>query len=425
MTLQTLSKASGVSDLLDMSTYDAAENAAVDRLSNRIVQAFYPDVFATVGYPVRVKRADQLWRYIDVMHETQADHLIDEVLEGMTADEFELYKRITQIVDHHATTHFGMRAHATAALLRAIHALRLIKIATGEARPAVLEVGPGCGYLAMLLVLEGYPYIGTDVAQAFYLYQSHMLSHVATFLHELAVGDADILTVEQPKPGTAIHIPWWKWFTLTPEKIKLAAGIMTSNHVLCEMHPSSAAYMAVVGHRMLSNPPGAGKFVFDNWGSPLLRSPSSVVAKFAEHGLRLCHDEHAMSAMVLQEELDLWLGTTTKLHQKSPNAHPVQPRKSRRSILRRGVGRALDVAPPLKRLAIAAYQAAMTPPTAPVVQARGTVHPLSRQLTAGRSAVIAQATIHKAELRAFLTSYFGGAAPQSPDDVFFALAHLP
>jgi hypothetical protein len=409
-----------MSELLDVCTYDAAENAAVDRFSNRIVQAFCPEHFATVGYPMRVKRADQLWRFVDVMHETQLDHLIDDVLQGMTADEFELYKRVTEIIDHHATDHFGLRAHASAALLRAIHALRLIKIVTGDRRPTVLEIGPGCGYLAMLLVIEGYPYIGTDVAQAFYLYQSHMLSHVATCLRELVTEDVDILAVEQPEPGTAIHIPWWKWVTLTPDKIKLAAGIMTSNHVICEMHPSSAAYMAAVGHRMLSNPPGAGKFVFDNWGAPLLHSPRRVAAKFAEHGLLLCHDEHAMSAMVLREDLDSCASDGSPNHSKLLGVRSIRPRQNAWSLIRSGIRRALDVTPPVKRLAVRAYEIAIVPPT-PLYA----VHPLSKQLREGRAAIIAQATIHRAELRAFLLSYFKGPAPQLPDDVFFALAHLP
>jgi hypothetical protein len=414
-----------MSKLLDISTYDAAENAAVDRYSNRIVQAFYPEHFATVGYPMRVRRADQLWRFIDVMHESQFDHLIDDVLRGLTSDEFELYKRVTKIIDIHATEHFGLRAHASAALLRAIHALRLIKISTGDGRPAVLEVGPGCGYLGMLLVMEGYPYIATDVAQAFYLYQSHMLSHVTARLRELAVEEADILTAEQPEPGTAIHIPWWKWVTLTPERIKLAAGIMTSNHVICEMHPSSVAYMAVVGRQMLSNPPGGGKFVFDNWGSTVSRSPRSVAAKFAEHGLLLCHNEHSMSAMVLGDDIDSRLGNDRPTHSTSPKLRSIQPRRTGWLLIRRGIGRTLDVAAPAKRLAIRAYDIAMATSAPSIVVGPHGVHPLSKQLTEGRTAVIAQATIHKAELRAFLTSYYGGAIPQLPDDVFFELAHLP
>ena len=380
-------------------------------------------MFQTLGYPMRVKRAEQLWRYIDVMHETRTHHNIEVLLQGMTPEEFELYKRVTKIVDEHAQKNFNMRAHPTAALLRAMHALRLIKIVTGDARPTVLEVGPGCGYLAMLLVMEGYPYIGTEVVQAFYLYQSHMLSHVATSLQELAAEGGDILTVEQPKPGTAIYIPWWKWVTLTPERINLSAGIMTSNHVMCEMHPSSMAYMAVVGHRMLSRYSGGGKFVFENWGYDLLHSPRMVAEKFAEHGLRVCHDEYAMSAMVLSEEIDRWLGR--------PQAQPEAPGATKSSAgpkgwraVRRRVSTALDAVPPLKRLAVVGYthllRLRMQGPAAVVKGPQG-AYPLSKQLTDGRAKVIARATIHESDIQAFLTSYFAGTVPVLPDEAFFAL----
>jgi hypothetical protein len=81
---------------------------------------------------------------------------------------------------------------SSAALLRAIYALRLIKIVTGSGRPTVLAAG--CGH-----------------------------------------------------PGT----PWWKWFMLTPEGVKLSAGILTANHVLCEMHQRIMADLALIGRRML------------------------------------------------------------------------------------------------------------------------------------------------------------------------------
>jgi hypothetical protein len=418
MNITVANRIRSANKLLDVSRYDAAEAAAIDRYSNRIIQAFYPELFATVNYPVRVTHLDQLWRYIDVMHETQADHLIDDVLQGMTADEFELYKRVTKIVDRHATEHFGMRAHATAALLRAIHALRLIKIATGDARPTVLEVGPGCGYLAMLLVMEGYPYIGTDVTQAFYLYQSHLLAHVAGTLRELVTEDADILTVDQPTGGTAVHIPWWKWVTLAPEKIRLKAGIMTSNHVLCEMHPSSAAYTALVARQVLSSPPGNGKFIFDNWGSVLLHDARSVAAKFAEHGLQLCHDEHSMSAMVLQGDAAHWTGAMPALPQKSPDAAGRRRSPGWRSIIRRPIGKALDLIPPLKQLAIMACERSAT--LSPLVV--NGVHPLSTKLMEGREAIFARATIRKTNVHEFLASYFGGdVPPQSADDIFLSL----
>ena len=109
--------------MLDVDTYDKAENVAAERYPNRILQAFYPEMFATLGYPARVKRNDQLWRYIDVMHETRTHFNLEYLLHGMTPEEFELFKKVTKIVDSHTTGQFGMRAHPTAALLRAIHVL--------------------------------------------------------------------------------------------------------------------------------------------------------------------------------------------------------------------------------------------------------------------------------------------------------------
>jgi hypothetical protein len=416
--------------VLDVETYDVAERAAAEKFPNRILQAFYPEMFATLGYPARVERVDQLWRYIDVMHETRTQFNMERVLHGLTVEEFELYKRVTEIVDAYATRQFAMRAHPTAALLRALHVLRLIKIVTADARPTVLEIGPGCGYLAMLLVMEGYPYVGTDVVQAFYLYQSHMLSLVAKNLRELAIEDGDILSIAQPQPGTAIHIPWWKWVTYTPGKIGLSAGVMTSNHVLCEMHPHSMGYLAVAGQRILSNHPGGGKFVFDNWGFNLLHGHDTVARKFAEYGLHVCHDSETISAMVLTEHAGRWLGkvgplatrqTTAVLMQnvQSPEVHPLQRR----------IGAALRRLPPLHRAAVSArslfrqLQAPPLPAYSPL-PATSTVdiprdpHPLSRQLVSGQSAVIAQATIFLPELQAFLINHFDGHPPQLLDDTF-------
>jgi hypothetical protein len=418
--------------VLDVETYEAAESAASEAYPNRILQAFYPEMFATVGYPGRVGSVRQLWRYIDVMHETRTEFNAEHLLRGLTAEEFELFKSVTRLVDEHASRQFGIRAHPTAALLRAIHVLRLIKIVTGEARPTVLEVGPGCGYLAMLLIMEGFPYVGTDVVQAFYLYQHQMLSLVTKDLRDLVVENQNILSVDQPEPGTAIHIPWWKWVTLTPERIALSAGIMTSNHVLCEMHPSSMAYLAVVGRKILSNHPGGGTVVFDNWGYDLLHSHETVAKKFADNGLHVCHDEDTMTAMVLTENAGRWLG---KVGPAAPPPTPVPaPVAALKHRLRGRASAVLGYVPPLKRLAIRVRDfwqrrspptlfapPVLTPDVSTPVDCKG-AHPLSMKLTSGRSAVMAKATIHLPELRAFLVSHFDDKpAPQLLDETFLDL----
>lgn len=421
--------------LLDVDSYNKAESAAADRYSIRVNQAFFPEMFASVGYPARVERADQLWRYIDVMHETRTFYNMEYLLFGLTAREFELFKEVTRIVDEHATKNYRRRAHATAALLRALHVLRLIKIATGDKRPAVLEVGPGCGYLAMLLVMEGYPYIGTDVAQAFYLYQSHMLSYVAKDLHEMVVEDGDILTLETPRPGTAIHIPWWKWVTLDPEKIKMSAGILTCNHCLCEMHPSSMAYLAAVSSRVLANDPEGGRFVFDSWGYDLLHGEETVLAKFADYGFRLCHNETAVSAMALAAHTKDWpvYGSTPGLSVINISLVPPVQRSelvgaiNRAPRVKKALLAIINRIPGLKQRLIRMIYPTAVSAGVSSAQAGSRIpefkaaNPLSQRLTEGRKAIAAEATVKLPEVEAFLTSYFGGIVPQHPDERFFEI----
>jgi hypothetical protein len=426
--------------LLDVESYNSAEAAAADRFPIRVNQAFFPEMFASVGYPARVERLDQLWRYIDVMHETRTTYNLDHLLHGLTAREFELFKEVTGIVDKHATENYGRRAHATSALLRALHVLRLIKIVTGDERPAVLEVGPGCGYLGMLLVMEGYPYIGTDVAQAFYLYQSHMLSHVAKDLKELAIDDGDILSLKTPMPGTAIHIPWWKWVTLTPENIRLSAGIMTCNHCLCEMHPSSMGYLAAVSSRILANHLDGGKFIFDSWGYDLLHGEQTILAKFSEFGFRLCHNETAVSAMALADKIKGWpvYGGTTPINVMNIPILPV--------VHTSDVVSTINQWPALKQFLVAIANrvpglrqrlikllypqreapmsgvvspSASTIPTSSRVPDYSAANLLSRQLTDGRQAVAKDANIQMHAVEAFLKSHFNGRVPPHPDETFF------
>src|SRR5439155_1356215 len=57
--------------MLTVKEYEARENEAVAALPNRIVEMVNPVVFASEGYPTRVRNDSELWKYLDVMHETR------------------------------------------------------------------------------------------------------------------------------------------------------------------------------------------------------------------------------------------------------------------------------------------------------------------------------------------------------------------
>jgi hypothetical protein len=398
--------------LLDAKIYDAAEAAGARQCPNAILQAFQPDEFGRVGYPMRVTSNGELWRYVDVMHEKRKHHTIRFLLRGLTSSEFELFKTVTRIVDEYAQRQFGIRAQATAALLQAMHASRILRIVAGNERPTILEVGPGCGYLGMLLVLQGFPYVATEITQAFYLYQSHMLAQVATVLRELAVDSGDILTLEQPKAGEVVHVPWWKWVTANTDDVTLSVGILTVNHALCEMHPNSVAYLAAIGRKLLSNYAAGGALVFEGWGSDLFHSQNDVLRTLMATGFVLRHNEEDfVTAMELAAASRGEASSRAKslnkkdllrlILQRFPNTEKrVRHFSNRIPRIKQNLGKLLEGT----SSRVGYYRGGSA---------------LSRHLREGRKLMDKEIVVHEPELDRFLNSYFGGSIPISGDEAFY------
>ena len=96
----------------------------------------------------------------------------------------------------------------------------------------ILEIGPGSGYLGLLLANDGHQYFAMDAAQAFYLYQKKLWS-------DIYGADYFDYSESSSRPETAkvTHIPWWQFANLSipiPD-----VDVVTINHALAEMHPQA------------------------------------------------------------------------------------------------------------------------------------------------------------------------------------------
>ena len=96
----------------------------------------------------------------------------------------------------------------------------------------ILEIGPGSGYLGLLLANDEHQYFAMDAAQAFYLYQKKLWS-------DLYGSDYFDYSESSSRPDSAkvTHIPWWQFANLSipiPD-----VDLVTINHALCEMHPQA------------------------------------------------------------------------------------------------------------------------------------------------------------------------------------------
>jgi hypothetical protein len=96
----------------------------------------------------------------------------------------------------------------------------------------IFEIGPGSGYLGLLLANDGHQYFAMDAAQAFYLYQKKLWS-------DIFGSDYFDYSESTSRPDTAkvTHIPWWQFANLSipiPD-----VDVVTINHALTEMHPQA------------------------------------------------------------------------------------------------------------------------------------------------------------------------------------------
>lgn len=144
--------------------YDLAERRALASLPNRAIQAFGAVTFASVGYPFRVHDKSELWRYIDVMHEGRFERNLAS-LKVVSNEELQLASWLARRTHDYSVTHFSRPFTGRHCLTRSLFQLRGIQRIRAE-RPGnkVLELGPGSGYLSLLMAKTGYAVDKLEVA---------------------------------------------------------------------------------------------------------------------------------------------------------------------------------------------------------------------------------------------------------------------
>jgi hypothetical protein len=276
--------------VLSPETYDSAESEAMRHLPNRLIEAVKPVAFAEVGYPITVNKTSSLRRYAEVVHETRMPQITSFLNGGLRSDEAEAFRSIVEAVAAMSETSFGRRRVPIASLLDAIHIKRHIDFLYPDRRPPVLEIGAGSGYVGSLFMQAGHQYVCTDIAQAFYLYQSHLFRRIGGERFSERV-----LEIGGPEDAF-VHLPWWQFYRIdgVPD---LSAEIVTANHCLCEMHPHAAAYVMHLTANLLDRSP-TGTLVYFSMGSQILRRATDVLKTMYHYGLRLAHRDEMTTVLI-------------------------------------------------------------------------------------------------------------------------------
>ena len=212
--------------------YNQAERAGRATVSNRAIESFSLEVFNTLGYPCRIDDESELWRYHDVMQEGRFKENL-RLIGSYSDHEFDLVTRTAKQILGFSERHLPIRNSGKHALTRSLYQYQLLmKHRPHDGPLRILEIGPGSGYLGMLLANDGHQYFAMDAAQAFYLYQKKLWS-------DIYGADYFDYSESSSRPETAkiTHITWWQFANLSipiPD-----VDVVTINHALAEMHPQA------------------------------------------------------------------------------------------------------------------------------------------------------------------------------------------
>lgn len=257
--------------------YSLAENRAKSKTSYFIKQIFVPITFISGGVTHHVSTEDEYCTLIDMwLHEPE--DITNNLLSGLTEEEFSLLKKIATKV-WLITKNMNYQAAPKTGLLRQIYQRRLINNFFPNAN-SILEVGPGSGYLSLLLGMDKKNVFSMDITQCFYLWQNYLYESF-NLLNEFVT-----LEKIETKKEKINHLPWWKF--IEHEKIFKKLDVITVNHALCEMGNHAVRHLLTVAHKS-----GYPKFFMESYGSfKYSHKRSDIEPLFREFGYKKTYDKN-------------------------------------------------------------------------------------------------------------------------------------
>lgn len=214
--------------------YDLLESKACNSKANLIIAAFTPITFQNNGFRTDIESKDDLFKFIDTMHNGRFSQNLFLLGGGLTTPEFELFKQCVNI-SIEFTKSLGKELIPINSLTRAFISYRAIKslYASLNEPIRVLEIGPGSGYLGLLCGLSGFSYSSVDVTKNLTTYQNS-LWNFANIKVKFAGDEGNYSRYD------FLQIPWWEWSNLKttlPER-----EVVVMNHVVKEMTPLSLQF---------------------------------------------------------------------------------------------------------------------------------------------------------------------------------------
>ncbi len=242
--------------------YNLAEMKGIQRIPNIAIEAFSLNLWNITGFPYKIRTIDELWRYHDGMH--RFDSVLNRSLpiaKEASLEDLNILEKAADIVLKFSEYYkFPTPTPATINLIKNFSQYLILKKNHPDMHSkkcTIFEVGPGTGYLGLILGIAGHSYIALEASQAFYLYQSYLLEFA--FKEKYCDGLNGIVY------KNISHIPWWEFnkegFTLP----KL--DLITINNAIREMNPTGFRHVLYKTFGSPNNSKGGMKIISNYLGN--------------------------------------------------------------------------------------------------------------------------------------------------------------
>lgn len=276
---------------LTIQAYNRAEELA--DISTPVWMAFAPHTFQETRFPTHVTHPRQLLRYADTNNEGKTPEFYKPgavfrragYANGFTHDEIDLMRTLREKIAEATREHCGRAVMPMTNLLAQTGPFRAFNSVGRKLR--IFEIGPGCGYLGAMLMLQGvHTYWSTDITQGLYLWQSLTMEAMGNF-HEGAGSTQPHLQKQ------FAHIPYWDFTNYLFGNCP-SFDIVYSNNNLAEMTPLALSVVCTIAKKMIGDKGvflyfASGHKQFTGWDDQILniglkRVPLDICSAFSQSG---------------------------------------------------------------------------------------------------------------------------------------------
>ena len=145
---------------------------------------------------------------------------------------------------------------------------------------SILEIGPGSGYLGILLKNDNYNYSSFEITRPHFIFQNYIFNII--FKKQSPISIIKKTNLNKVKKR-GFHLPWWEISNINKYLKINRPKVIIFNHCINEMHEEALNYFCKIIKSLKNNP----VIFIEGFGSEILNSTNKTLIKLASNDIKI------------------------------------------------------------------------------------------------------------------------------------------